>query len=102
MRSSSSPPFSPARRHSGPAAGVSRRSVGWKLVRPELHPDLSDLVRGLLTERIRDAHVLVAPVVEHLQHLDRKSTRLNSSHVRISYAVFCLKKRRRVVLRGSR
>src|SRR6202521_5552844 len=25
-------------------------------------------------------------------HLDRKSTRLNSSHLRISYAVFCLKK----------
>src|SRR5690554_4465492 len=24
-------------------------------------------------------------------HIDRKSTRLNSSHVRISYAVFCLK-----------
>src|SRR5690554_7170894 len=27
--------------------------------------------------------------------LDRKSTRLNSSHVRISYAVFCLKKKNR-------
>src|SRR5207249_9603878 len=27
-----------------------------------------------------------------LRHLDRKSTRLNSSHVSISYAVFCLKK----------
>src|SRR5690625_6947557 len=26
---------------------------------------------------------------------DRKSTRLNSSHVAISYAVFCLKKKRR-------
>src|SRR5690349_22046851 len=26
-------------------------------------------------------------------HLDRKSTRLNSSHVEISYAVFCLKKK---------
>src|SRR5215813_14552171 len=26
-------------------------------------------------------------------HADRKSTRLNSSHVRISYAVFCLKKK---------
>src|SRR5690349_22233336 len=26
---------------------------------------------------------------------DRKSTRLNSSHVEISYAVFCLKKKRR-------
>src|SRR5690554_7398749 len=28
-----------------------------------------------------------------LQFKDRKSTRLNSSHVRISYAVFCLKKK---------
>src|SRR3989442_6203128 len=27
---------------------------------------------------------------------DRKSTRLNSSHVRISYAVFCLKKKKRI------
>src|SRR5690606_39932319 len=27
------------------------------------------------------------------QGLDRKSTRLNSSHVKISYAVFCLKKK---------
>src|SRR5690606_41930472 len=27
---------------------------------------------------------------------DRKSTRLNSSHVKISYAVFCLKKKKRV------
>src|SRR3712207_8243827 len=26
-------------------------------------------------------------------HLDRKSTRLNSSHANISYAVFCLKKK---------
>src|SRR5690606_42015552 len=30
---------------------------------------------------------------ERLQ--DRKSTRLNSSHVKISYAVFCLKKKKR-------
>src|SRR3989442_5890455 len=29
---------------------------------------------------------------------DRKSTRLNSSHVRISYAVFCLKKKKRRTL----
>src|SRR5436305_9458108 len=27
---------------------------------------------------------------------DRKSTRLNSSHVRISYAVFCLKKKKKI------
>src|SRR5690606_41566138 len=29
---------------------------------------------------------------------DRKSTRLNSSHVKISYAVFCLKKKKKVNL----
>src|SRR5690554_7081542 len=29
---------------------------------------------------------------------DRKSTRLNSSHVRISYAVFCLKKKNKIIL----
>src|SRR5690606_40391978 len=28
---------------------------------------------------------------------DRKSTRLNSSHVKISYAVFCLKKKNRLI-----
>src|SRR3954470_1114888 len=32
------------------------------------------------------------PVSE--RNLDRKSTRLNSSHVEISYAVFCLKKKK--------
>src|SRR3712207_7741524 len=31
----------------------------------------------------------------YLPHLDRKSTRLNSSHANISYAVFCLKKKKR-------
>src|SRR5688572_32678958 len=32
---------------------------------------------------------------EELHHTDRKSTRLNSSHSQISYAVFCLKKKNR-------
>src|SRR3712207_7501398 len=31
---------------------------------------------------------------EVLEPLDRKSTRLNSSHANISYAVFCLKKKK--------
>src|SRR3712207_8195664 len=31
-------------------------------------------------------------------HLDRKSTRLNSSHANISYAVFCLKKKKQTTL----
>src|SRR2546422_4985790 len=35
-------------------------------------------------------------VFEGLWHADRKSTRLNSSHGYISYAVFCLKKKKKV------
>src|SRR3712207_8988903 len=34
--------------------------------------------------------------------IDRKSTRLNSSHANISYAVFCLKKKKRIVKRAAR
>src|SRR5438477_11431740 len=34
-------------------------------------------------------------VVHRLDELDRKSTRLNSSHMSISYAVFCLKKKKK-------
>src|SRR2546426_5038402 len=37
---------------------------------------------------------LVDIAVEHLE-ADRKSTRLNSSHLVISYAVFCLKKKKK-------
>src|SRR3712207_8853569 len=33
----------------------------------------------------------------HAQFRDRKSTRLNSSHANISYAVFCLKKKKETV-----
>src|SRR3712207_8823631 len=40
-----------------------------------------------------DHVVRVAGVPGLVQHLDRKSTRLNSSHANISYAVFCLKKK---------
>src|SRR3712207_7935669 len=40
-------------------------------------------LRGVLTQRLAQAQ----------QEQDRKSTRLNSSHANISYAVFCLKKK---------
>src|SRR5690554_4968422 len=42
----------------------------------------------------RNMRAVVPGIVDRLE-LDRKSTRLNSSHVRISYAVFCLKKKTR-------
>src|SRR5690349_24687065 len=37
----------------------------------------------------------VSPIASALIGADRKSTRLNSSHVEISYAVFCLKKKKK-------
>src|SRR5256885_7645750 len=43
---------------------------------------------GLLADVLRPQ-----PVMEHNRMKDRKSTRLNSSHLVISYAVFCLKKK---------
>src|SRR5690349_24264913 len=54
--------------------------------------DLDELV--LVHVRVDDL-VDPMPKLEDALHLrpDRKSTRLNSSHVEISYAVFCLKKR---------
>src|SRR3712207_7330465 len=36
----------------------------------------------------------VGPNLDWLRQRDRKSTRLNSSHANISYAVFCLKKKK--------
>src|SRR5699024_12687586 len=42
------------------------------------------------------------PVFNIFARRDRKSTRLNSSHVSISYAVFCLKKKNRPASRTQR
>src|SRR2546427_5605602 len=36
-----------------------------------------------------------AALAEPIDRVDRKSTRLNSSHSQISYAVFCLKKKKK-------
>src|SRR3712207_7051031 len=55
--------------------------------RPDERVDLVHLPR-LMAARQRRA------VPEHDVHADRKSTRLNSSHANISYAVFCLKKKK--------
>src|SRR3712207_8640544 len=41
------------------------------------------------------AHARVRSLVEDPRAGDRKSTRLNSSHANISYAVFCLKKKKK-------
>src|SRR2546430_2943580 len=40
-------------------------------------------------------HYIRSKCIHFASFLDRKSTRLNSSHSQISYAVFCLKKKKR-------
>src|SRR5690606_39592482 len=40
-------------------------------------------------------------IMASARFLDRKSTRLNSSHVKISYAVFCLKKKKQLYPRTT-
>src|SRR3712207_8717915 len=75
------------------------RSVGGRLLglrHLALHLQL--LVHAV--ERVPDQrrsvahHVLGAPDRVEVGEVDRKSTRLNSSHANISYAVFCLKKKK--------
>src|SRR5947207_5447908 len=55
------------------------------------------LFRSARAKRVGDLSlhlaVRVQRLVDLLRLLDRKSTRLNSSHTVISYAVFCLKKK---------
>src|SRR5437773_4491815 len=55
------------------------------------------LQRSRIQTRTKVATITVIEGVDVLQRLgeDRKSTRLNSSHITISYAVFCLKKKKK-------
>src|SRR6266496_2264719 len=62
---------------------------------------LDELFPGLLGELVAEGAPMIGDYAElrfapggHLLR-DRKSTRLNSSHVEISYAVFCLKKKKK-------
>src|SRR5256885_12249765 len=65
------------------------RPVAIKLLPPQLSGD-EDRLRRFRAEA-RNASALNHPNILVVQ--DRKSTRLNSSHLVISYAVFCLKKK---------
>src|SRR5256885_5341813 len=56
-----------------------------------LDPGLIDVPAVVRGAHVRGGDAPQAPMMG----LDRKSTRLNSSHLVISYAVFCLKKKRK-------
>src|SRR2546422_328112 len=60
---------------------------------PMAHLKINLLPPRVLQARARKAMIAVGATVG-IAVLDRKSTRLNSSHGYISYAVFCLKKKK--------
>src|SRR5690606_41240375 len=91
----------PTRRSSDLALGVDLANADIAILGRDIEVahDRHRLIRGetLLQQRLQvgvelglgwKLHRMVAAFA-----LDRKSTRLNSSHVKISYAVFCLKKK---------
>src|SRR5690606_41950456 len=75
-------------------------------VQPEPAPGSRDDERGTDdtsdSDSDSDSSTSTAPTTTHAvptttsTPTDRKSTRLNSSHVKISYAVFCLKKKKHI------
>src|SRR5215475_6982231 len=94
---------------SGAASG--RPALGWENVEGAILPQPSRRVRGtlggvtdlaplaraaasLLTRLRQTVGVSESSAGGLISAADRKSTRLNSSHVKISYAVFCLKKKK--------
>src|SRR5258708_4795823 len=75
--------------------GVSRRAAcNWLDPAHAVHQEYEQQRRALaydLQERVKQVHELA---MKAIGQGDRKSTRLNSSHQIISYAVFCLKKKK--------
>src|SRR3712207_8328064 len=66
-----------------------------QLLRPCSRRLLQETVAGLVAAVVVEGLEVVDVDHRHAQRppLDRKSTRLNSSHANISYAVFCLKQK---------
>src|SRR5687768_18130304 len=85
------------------------RSEGWVMLEPDELPvvlvtthHLSQVLRGVtVPQRLApgaEGRTFALAASAALHREDRKSTRLNSSHGYISYAVFCLKKKNKTSL----
>src|SRR2546427_7622753 len=71
----------------------SRRIEQMQLSAVELHTH--PIAKSQVRDAVHSRHERWAARV-HSDERDRKSTRLNSSHSQISYAVFCLKKKKKI------
>src|SRR3712207_7009194 len=80
------------------------RSLKFRTMVPDAEHDGAAVLASAADDRVVPGCAwLRAARLDELPQLDRKSTRLNSSHANISYAVFCLKKKKksRVVLNNA-
>src|SRR5690349_23390437 len=102
--SASAMPGATARRLAAPAeprpekASMMPQTVPKRPIKGLTEPVVASHCMPFSTRRTssEEACCMVAVTAERLFNLgDRKSTRLNSSHVEISYAVFCLKKKKK-------
>src|SRR5258707_8542850 len=72
-----------------------RDDVAGRLLAHSVEPRELGRVQPVVDVRGSMHEVPVDQLVDELFSQDRKSTRLNSSHANISYAVFCLKKKKK-------
>src|SRR3712207_7810330 len=87
------------------------KAGGRRVGKVPLYMDVHRNVEGLTADAVADAHKKDLEVQDEYgvkyhrywynEETDRKSTRLNSSHANISYAVFCLKKKKKQLLYGE-
>src|SRR5688572_32498808 len=86
--------------------GAVARSIGPRLERDAVAVRIDGKLSDLTLPIDRDARVEIVTrasedgleLLRHDAAQDRKSTRLNSSHSQISYAVFCLKKKKQCAI----
>src|SRR5699024_12062123 len=84
----------PTRRSSDLLLSKRPRAIKYSNIYHQFPAIWTDYLKDCTVEEQKDALRLLGELI-NVRHLsvDRKSTRLNSSHVSISYAVFCLKKK---------
>src|SRR5256885_9655728 len=75
--------------------GISRGRLRYRIMKQSLRPGGSEADTLASTDRPTEPSAGIPTTVAVEAAPDRKSTRLNSSHLVISYAVFCLKKKKK-------
>src|SRR3712207_7719713 len=90
-------PYTTLFRSLGAGVGVLGDEDGVQVVCRRVVPGRHARLDRAGASECRRLRVPVRVVAKDVRHLDRKSTRLNSSHANISYAVFCLKKKKQYI-----